>query len=301
MRGLLAVLGLTLLGCDTSVPDEPPTPAEDEGQLEPLRSRCVGDGDGVITPDEIPPVVLSEGLSMAVLVSPAGSQTTLPAGWMSGAGDALEADLSLERLQAGATDRQLFIGPSDPADSWYGARFPDAEWTSLLDADTGTWGLFDRSGDDVRLVGIASETEGETALTYDPPVPLFRLPMADGDTWEVAADAEGLADGVEYPSDQGANGVVTVVHRWSFSVDGTGTATLPAATLPFLRLRLALRTEAYNSIAGLFAADSSRATFLVSECAGTVARVRSLPDELDPDFAVATEVLRFGIVPELLP
>ena len=42
MRTLLAVLGLTLLGCDPSVPAEPPTPAEDEGQLEPLRSTRLG-------------------------------------------------------------------------------------------------------------------------------------------------------------------------------------------------------------------------------------------------------------------
>ena len=140
-------------------------------------------------------------------------------------------------------------------------------------------------------------TTRRIALTEEGSVYYERIcPVLDG-----LAEAEGLVDGEEWPQDLGASGVVSLVHRWTFSVDAAGTAVLPGADLPVLRQRLVLRTEAYNSIAGLFAADSQRVTFLVAECLGTVARLRSEVDELDPDFTRTTEILRFGLAAELLP
>jgi len=294
--GVLVAVGLALAGCpSTSTAPEPPH--EDWGQVPTPTATCLGNSDGVIAPDEIPPVDLADDLRVAFLANNASS-VALPPGWLS-EDEGLVFDLSLERLPTAADDRQLFIGVA-AADGWY-TPYVTGEWEAPIDTAEGLLGLFARSGDDVVLRGIASEADGQTALSYSAPVPLFRLPMEDGDSWEATVDAEGLADGVDYPSDQGASGVVSLVHKWSFAVDGVGRALLPGADLPVLRLRLVLRVEAWNSITGLFAADTARATFLVAECAGTVARLRSQPDELDEDFATATEVLRFGLAPELIP
>lgn len=293
MRRFLLTLVITAgLGCPSE--EAPPVDRSDVGQ-EPLpAATCVGDGDGVIRADEVPAVDLSLGIRSAFLVAPSGS--TLPADW---ADD--DWDLTVESLPVEAGSTQVFGGPEPLDGAWFADRFPDAQWQAVIDWSTGTRGVFARDGDDVVLLGIASTTSNHTALAYAPPVPMFALPMAVGDDWEVAADAAGLADGEVYPQDLGANGVVSLVHRWTFSIDAAGPARLPGADLPVLRQDLVLRTEAYNSIAGLFAADAQRAVFLVAECLGTVARIRSTPDALDPDFLETTEILRFGLDPELLP
>jgi len=284
-------LCLVLAGC---TPVEPVEPLPDQGQEALPAALCVGNGDGVLSSDEVPTVDLSLDLRSTYLVAPTG--TDLPAGWQDDG-----FDLSLARLPVQADSELVFSGPESLDGAWFADRFADGEWQAVLDASTGTRGVFARHDDAVVLLGIASTEPGETAVSYAPPVPMFALPMTDGDSWEVAADATGLANGSTWPEDLGADGVVSLVHRWSFSVDGGGMAALPGADLPVLRLRLVLRTEAYNSIAGLFAADAQRAIFLVAECLGTVARVRSAPDELEEDFVSTTEILRFGLAPELLP
>ncbi len=290
MRVLLG-LAVVLTGC---APVQEPQRPSDQGQ-EPLPAAlCVGDGDGVLSADEVPAVDLALQIKSSFLVAPSG--TVLPAGWNDDG-----FDLGLDRLPTQAGSDLVFSGPEALEGAWFADRFPDGEWQAVLDFSTGTRGVFARQEDAVLLLGIASSEPDDVAVRYTPPVPLFVLPMADGDSWEVAADATGIADGTTWPEDLGANGVVSLVHRWSFSVDGGGLASLPGADLPVLRLRLVLRTEAYNSIAGLFAADAQRVTFLVAECLGTVARMRSGPDELAEDFDVTTELLRFGLAPELIP
>ncbi len=296
MRGILTLtltltLTLVLAGC---TPVESTEPLPDQGQEVLSAALCVGNGDGVLSVDEVPPVDLSLGVRSTFLVAPTG--TALPAGWQDDG-----FDLGLGRLPTQGDSELVFSGPESLDGAWFADRFADGEWQAVLDFSTGTRGVFARQDDAVVLLGIASAEPGETAVSYAPPVPMFALPMTDGDTWEVAADAAGLANGSTWPEDLGAEGVVSLVHRWSFSVDGGGVAVLPGADLPVLRLRLVLRTEAYNSIAGLFAADTQRAVFLVAECLGTVARMRSEPDELDEDFVSTTEILRFGLAPELLP
>lgn len=290
MRSLLT-LTLVLAGC---APGASPPPPPDQGQEALPAARCVGNGDGILSPDEVPAVDLSLGIQSSFLVAPSG--TDLPAGWQDEG-----FDLSLDRLPTQPASELAFSGPESLDGAWFADRFPAGEWQAVLDFSTGSRGVFARQEDAVLLLGVASTTVDGAALTYDPPVPLFDLPMTDGDSWEVAAAAEGIADGATWPEDLGASGVVSLVHRWSFDVDGVGVATLPGADLPVQRLRLVLRTEAYNSIAGLFAADVQRVTFLVAECLGTVARARSEPDELEEDFVRTTEILRFGLAPELLP
>jgi hypothetical protein len=288
---------VALVGCSHAVTDEPePGTAAWGGQQAPL-AACLGNGDWVIDEDELQ-VATELGITATFLANPGDMARELldPAGEQGS--DGRWTWFYDDPAQAG--DQVHFLGAEPLEGAWYANRYPSADHHALFDASTNTYGVhhFD---DGLVLLGIASEEEGGDALSYDPPVPLLPLPLQDGDSWSVDAAAEGLAGGVSYPVDGGIDGVVSLVHRWQFEVDGEGIILLPAADLPVLRLRVQLHTEAHNSVVGLFASDSQRVTLFVAECLGVVARTRSLVDELDADYAVATEVLRFGFEPELLP
>jgi len=302
-RAVVLAVGVSGAACGpvTTGADDDATP-EAWGQEELPAAACVGDGDGAVGPVELA-VDPSAGVTATFLVNAEGSVVTVdsPGGAEDGAGGRLYP-FDGPTTQG---DRVVEIGPEPITGAWFADRFPGGQYHALLDATTGVRGVFAVDGDDssatVRLLGIASDAEGETVLVYDPPVDLFRLPMRVGDGWDTAADAAGLAGGAEYPQDLGEDGVVSLVHRYTFAVDAAGTAVLPAADLPVLRLRGEVRVEAYNSLAGLFAADAERVDFFVAECLGTVARVRSLEGEVDPDFSQARELLRFGFDPGVWP
>ena len=125
--------------------------------------------------------------------------------------------------------------------------------------------------------------------------------MQDGDESALVVEAEGSADGYDWPQDLGLGGVTSLRHRWVVSVDGHGSALLPAAELAVLRVRLDVQVEAWNSLWGLLESESFRVDLFVAECLGVVARFRSLPDEPDPDFEQAVELIRLGLDPDLLP
>ncbi len=296
---LLATLTM-LAGCEANFHEDPERDDRVEwGTTELPEAACFGDGDGVVDASEVQ-VDPALGIGTYVTVNRGGTTVSLedPGGVDEGQG--LVWDLSAVDAER---DELLRIGPSPLAGLWYEALFPDDAFDALLDGPTDMHGIYrlDDEAGELLLLGIAAAEEGDH-LVYDPPVPLMRFPLADGDGW-VADDAaaEGEVDGEVYPRDLGADGVVSLVHTYAMEVDGVGTARLPFGDLPALRLRVIHRQEAYNSIAGLFAADASRATIYVTECLGMVARVRSLPDEVAPDFSEAREVLRLGFDPEMLP
>ncbi len=293
---LVAVM-VVLGGCYHTPEDEPgPGPAAWGGQQPPL-TECLGNGDWVIDKDELQ-VAAELGITAAFLANPGDTERSLldPAGEQGSDG----RWTWFYDNPAEAGDQVHFLGAEPLEGAWYADRYPAADHHALFDASRSTYGVhhFDNG---IALLGIASEEEGVDALSYAPPVPLLPLPLQEGDSWSVDAAAEGLADGVLYPVDGGIEGIVSLVHRWEFEVDGEGIILLPAADLPVLRLRVQLHTEAHNSVIGLFASDSQRVTLFVAECLGVVARTRSLVDEMDDDYAVASEVLRFGFEPELLP
>lgn len=284
--GLGAAAWLGLLAC-------PPAPAPEPepgtwGSVPLPEAECVGDGDGVIEPGELV-VALDAGIHARFLVN--GSVGAAP--------DLGEPPWDLAPPVRG-DDLELRMSPAPVSGYWFADRFPGGEFVSLLDHATGTLGVY-AWDEGLVLLGIASTEPDETALRYTPPVPVLPVPLRVGDSWTVDAAAEGVADGEPFPQDLGVDGVVSLRHRYELTADAFGDAHLPAATVPVLRLRLQLRSEARNSIAGLFAADLSHARLYVAECLGVVARVRSLTDELDPDFSQATELLRFGLAQELEP
>lgn len=297
----LLVALATVVGCDANFHEDPDRDDRVEwGTTELTGAACFGDGDGVVDTDELQ-VDPALGLGTYITVNRGGTTVTLDEPGGVDGGDGLVWDLSTVDPDR---DELLRVGPSTLSGLWYESLFPDDAFDALLDAPSAMHGIYrlDEDAGELLLLGIAEEEEEGDHLVYDPPVPLMRLPLTDGDAWEADdADVEGSVDGEVYPQDLGAEGVVSLVHTYAMEVDGAGTVRLPFGDLPALRLRVIHRQEATNSIAGLFAADASRATIYVTECLGMVARVRSLPDEVEPDFTEAHEVMRLGFDPEMLP
>jgi hypothetical protein len=273
-----------LLGCST----EPPAGGDDRvawGTSELPRAGCVGDGDGVIEEGEL---ALAESFDLRArfLVNRPGVEQTVTDRWdLPSDPEGLLLDLGPQRLDA----------------QWYAARFPEAQFAGLLDASEGTWGAWRLAEDGLELLGLASETPDEVALAYSEPVRSVPLPLRVGDTWQHEVDAEGVVDGEPVPRDLGADGVISLLHRWSFSAEERGTLPLPLGDIDTLRVRATVSTELRNSAAGLIASDVQRVDLYVAECLGVVARVRSRIDEPSADFTAAVEVLRAGLDPELLP
>ncbi len=272
------------------------------GQVPLAQASCAPDGDGEFTSAEVAVDPLAEVMAVYLANAPGTTvQRPDPTG-VADEGGAVTVDLAFPQVE-GETPQTLTALPLEG--SWYGEEFPEGEFSSVLDASEGILGVFSQEfegdGGGAYLLGIASMEEGETWLRYDPPVPLFQLPLAEGDAWEVEADAVGVASGQTWPQDLGEDGVVSLVHHYAFTAASWERVQLPIGELPALRLQLKLRTLAYNSLAGLFASESQRVDFYVAECAGVVARVRSLPDETDGDFTEATEILRLGFFGEVWP
>jgi len=258
---------------------------------------CFGDGDGVIDAAELR-VEPELGLATYLTVNGPGTTVVLedPAGTDEGAGPVWDlAAVDPDR------DELIRVGPTALDGLWFEVHFPVDAFAALLDAPADVYGVYRLEEDGLLLLGIATGDPGDH-LVYEPPVPLLQLPLADGDAWTADdADCVGVVGGQPYPEDLGDEGVVSLVHTYDVQVDGEGTVRLPFGDVPALRVRVAHRQEAYNSLAGLFAADAWRMTFYFAECLGMVARVRSTPDEVEPDFAEATELMRLGFDPEMLP
>jgi hypothetical protein len=294
----LSLMLTLVVGCEANFHEDPERDDRVEwGTADLPEATCFGDGDGVIGVGELM-VDPDLGMGTYLTVNRGGTTVTLadPAG--DDGGSELVWDLSAVDPE---TDELLRVGPAPLDGLWYEPHFPADTFTALLDGPADLYGVYQLDDDELRLLGIATALEGDH-LVYDPPVVLLRVPMAAGDAWTPDdAEAVGVVDGEVFPQDLGDEGVVSLVHTYDVEVDGEGTVRLPFGDLPVLRVRVAHRQEAYNSIAGLFAADASRMTLFVSECLGVVARLRSVPDEVDPDFTEATEVMRLGFDPEMLP
>lgn len=268
------------------------------GQVALPEAWCSGDGDGVIGLDE---VVVEPDLQVSATFTVNGPGTTA---LLDQPGGVEEDGVRVWDLSFVEPDRDdvTSVGPRSLGGRWYEGLYPADAFDALLDGPAGMMGIYrlDEGDQALMLLGVASQEEGDY-LVYDPPVPLLRYPLADDDAWAPEdAAAEGVVAGESYPQDLGDEGTVYLVHTYDVEVDGAGVVRLPVGDVDVLRVRIEHRQEAYNSIAGLFAADSSRATMFVAECVGVVARLRSLPDEVAPDFDEASEVLRLGFDPEMM-
>lgn len=283
-RAAAAILPLVVLGGCAPEPAAPEFTTH--GVADPPAAGCV--------PDE------TAGLSVAELPVVLAAQTAFR--WVEGPVEV--PPLTDGRWDLGPVDGDdhRAIGPQAPAGQWWADRFTDAEYGAPLDLQSGTSGVFktDSQGTQI-LLGLVSATPEATALHYDPPVPFLPLPLAPPASWEAEAEATGVVDGQPYPRDEGAAGTVSLRHRYSFEVTDEAVASLPAFDVRAVELRAAVRVEAWNSLAGLFATDTERVRSWFAPCLGLVARARSFEDEVEPAFTEARESMRVGAAWDVAP
>jgi hypothetical protein len=196
------------------------------------------------------------------------------------------------------TDTTWNVRLREPGGTWFAEHFPTATYYVGLDSSEDILGAYrlDPDVEQLQLLGMATADEADGGvLVYERPVVVFDFPLALGQTWEAEAiQADGHWEGEDYPADYGWAGVVTLQHSYAFEVDAHGTLAVPLGAFDVLRLRLNQRLEAVNSISGVFGSETFIAYFFVAECAGLIARVRSVEGEREAVFTEASEYLRLG-------
>jgi hypothetical protein len=300
-------LSFLLLGCtppaDTGPTDSGPhdTGSEDTGPDDTGPDdtgeppACVPDGDGRVSFEEF---LADPALGIVATYSTNEAGTTVPVSGLAGLdqGDGSRA-WDFSSVNPG-TDTTWDVRLQAPGGTWFAGYFPTATYYVGLDSSERILGAYrlDPDVEQLQLLGMATAEEAEGGvLIYERPVVVFDFPLALGQTWEAdAVQADGHWEGEDYPADFGWAGVVTLEHSYAFEVDAHGRLAVPLGDFDVLRLRLDQRMEAVNSISGVFGSEAFIAYFYVAECAGLVARVRSVEGEREADFTEASEYLRLG-------
>ncbi|GAB4206159.1 MAG: hypothetical protein OHK0013_22590 [Sandaracinaceae bacterium] len=246
----------------------PPTdtgPATDSGAR-----VCAPDRDGTITRAEVP---LRAGLYATFRIAEDAVVSTAGVTM----GGARRWDLS----GALTGDRDERVELRAPAGAWWAGAFPLATYATELSASSENLGVFEVREDALLLLGVVSPESGltQTRLTYDPPVPVLRFPLREGDAWTVTSTVSGQALGA----------VTAYTEEYTFVADASGTIATPFGEVAVIRVRSELeRTQ------GLVPLDARRSFAFVSECLGTVATVTSRSFETDAEFTAASEVRRLA-------
>jgi hypothetical protein len=249
-------------------------------EVVPAAPACRANGDGTIDDAEMP---VEPGLAGRFRRSAAGVDVTVDLEGEPGAGggrlwrfdtDALGAEERLERTL-------------EPGAFWFGAFFPGATYAAILDAESGTYAVFERVPGELRIVGLASEVPDRTLLVYETPVAAMRFPMREGDVWSADTRAAGRLEGQDLEIDM----------HYEFAVDASGSIRLPAGEVPVLRQRIASRQQ----VVGAPFAIARQSVLFVAECLGGVARVVSELNETQGLFTTASEVSRLTVPQCLSP
>ncbi len=271
-RALIPLLAL-LAACQPNRTFVPKSAYSADGGV-PL---CVPNLDGQIDEAEMRAAL---GVPESLLVSPAGVHRTVDlAGTVDAQGHRVwdfatdYADDQIAKPEALALDGL-----------WFAASFPDGQFASPLDAAGTLLGVYQDTGSDLLLLGIASVQPGsaQTLLVYSTPAAVFRFPLTTGKSWvTVAQVSNGTIDGLPYAGKD----------TYEISVDQSGQLSLPDLTFTqALRVRTHLTSE---PVVG--AAVSRRQVSWVFECFGEVARATSLDGEASDDFTTTSELRRLGL------
>jgi hypothetical protein len=178
------------------------------------------------------------------------------------------------------TDEKIFDGLSAPTGTWWAAAFPTASYAQLLDPESDLLGVYRIEDTRLSLLGVVSRTDGfySTKLTYDPPMEVLRFPLGPTSQWTGTSSLTGTASGVAFFGSE----------TWAMKVDDTGTVKTPAADFPSLRLRVD-----YEQTWG-FSVQRRIIYLFLTECYGTIARVRSTAGETSSSFTEASELRRLA-------
>jgi len=241
--------------------------------------RCLPNLDGQIDEAELRAAL---GVPESVLVSPQGVHRTVN---LDGAIDA--QGHRVWDFGTDYADDQLSRPEAQPlAGKWYAASFPSGQYATALDAAGTLEGVYQDTGSELLLLGIASAQEhpaqGKTLLVYSTPAALFRFPLTVGKSWVTVAQVSGgTIDDLPYAGKD----------TYEISIDQSGQLGLPDLTFTqALRVRTHLTSE---PVVGN--AVSRRQVSWVFECFGEVARATSLDDEPSDDFTTTSELRRLGL------
>jgi len=242
----------------------PDAAMSDAGSLDAGRDASApacGDGDDRLSADELPlplDVAVTRRVAMDVTVDTHGT----------------------ERFDA--TRLWDFEGPYDgdadvafvrtsPVGTWFASSFPTATYALPLSADEDLIGVFRASPDALVLLGVVSSDGGatRTELTYDPPAPIWQLPLEHGATWNETSNVTGVTQGV--PS--------VYSERWIVQIDARGDAGTPAGVRPVLRVNTRI-----TRTVGVLITDTRRHSY-VEPCVGTIAQVFGVGTDEEPSFA----------------
>lgn len=230
---------------------------------------CQPDGDGQVTRAEL---VLGPGRTATVRVATDTDVDT--------AGQDQDGQRRWDLGGALSGDHDVDIHTDALSDQWFAADFPDGQYTAPLSFAQDLLGVFRVDDDAVRLLGVVSPDDGvtRTELTYDPPVVVMPLPLADGDTWHTDSIVSGLTSGVAtYQRD-----------IYDSSVDAGGRLVTPYGEFPVLRVAVSLE----HWVGAVLV--TGRTFAFVAECYGTVAQIQSDPDETQDEFDHAAELWRLS-------
>ena len=270
------IILLTALGCG-------------ENQTHPMRDRyvpgevaplgCVPNLDGVIDASELAPAV---SVPVSYLVTPAGVSAPVD---VAGAVDA--AGRRVWDWSAGDGGDQLAVLEAAPLGvQWFADSFPGGEFVAPVDAGGRVLGVYVHDELALWLLGVASSEadppEGRTRIVYDEPVALYRFPLAPGDEHLSVGEArDATVRGLPYAGRD----------VYEVRVDGSGVLELP--DIGFDQVHRVRTRVTIEPAAGT--PTSQRQVSYLFECFGEVARATSLPDEMEEDFTVASEIRRFAL------
>lgn len=184
------------------------------------------------------------------------------------------------------SDRDWPLRALPLAGFWFAADYPAAAYALALDPQESTYGILEKTADEILMWGVASDDEGRTDIRFTPPIPLLRFPLTRGQSWDVEANAAGTFEhNPFYQADE----------HWQFEVDAIGTVEVPAGTYPTLRLITQRNIEVPILVPPFRLEYRTWQHSFLSPCLGQVAAIMSQVNAAGPMFDEATEFRRLGL------
>ena len=246
---------------------------EDAGGPNP--PLCNPIGDGVVTRDE---VLLRPGISATFAVAHDD--------------DGMPIDLEGVPCDEGRCwdlagprpgDQRIEVALRSPEELWFAGNFPGASYVTYVDRERRWFGVLRLGDDALELLGTASEEPQSMLTTYDPPIPLYRFPLREGDEWTVESTQSGHWGLTPIFTDD----------TYHIRVAAGGVVATPLGDIP--ALQVIARVEQH--VPFTFLGNNQVVHTFIGECHGIVARVVSTAGEADELFTRAAQIERLAPQP----
>ena len=263
---------------------------EPEVDEEVGRYGCLPNNDGVITADEAP-FGANHTAMFRVTTDVTGFYSEPECDSDGCVWDLLHVNGSTDDLLVSTEESDGWWFSDDPAfaDATYVAPMGDFALSlgAMEVCSQQQFGVFQVTDNALLVLGLVSEHEEDgTKLIYDPPLPMLKFPMEDGDSWVVETTASGplCNSWVDYNVRQTAE----------TDVDAWGTVRTPFGDFEnVLRVNTLLRRHMGVGVMP----TQIRTHLFVAECFTSIATIVSEEGETDADFDRVHEVRRLTPLP----